>query len=104
MGLDEFARRCPSLTPIAEHGALENVILTSARQGRQSVDSQEWRRQGATRSVVVTTISLDSHHEGYKKGLVEKLSRAAREHIAASKEAEAFMLVNRLRDWNAART
>lgn len=54
--------------------------------------------------VVVTTISLDLHHKGYKKGLVDKLSRAAREHIAASKDAEAFMLVNRLRDWNAART
>ena len=53
--------------------------------------------------VIVTTISLDSHHKGYKKALVEKLSRAAREHIADSKEAEAFMLVNRLRDWNVAR-
>ena len=53
--------------------------------------------------VIVTTIPLDSHHKGYKKGLVEKLSRAAREHLADSKEAEAFMLVNRLRDWNAAR-
>lgn len=54
--------------------------------------------------VIVTTIPLDSHHKGYKKSLVEKLSRAAREHIADSKEAEGFMLVSRLRDWNAART
>ncbi|MBV8104373.1 MAG: hypothetical protein JO223_07090 [Hyphomicrobiales bacterium] len=53
--------------------------------------------------VIVTTIPLDAHHKGYKRGLVEKLSRAAREHLADSKEAEAFMLVNRLRDWNAAR-
>jgi hypothetical protein len=54
--------------------------------------------------VIVTTIPLDSQHKGYKKSLVEKLSRAAREHLADSKEAEGFMLINRLRDWNAART
>jgi hypothetical protein len=53
--------------------------------------------------VIVTTIPLDSHHKGYKKALVDKLSRAAREHLAESKDAEAFVLINRLRDWNAAR-
>ena len=50
--------------------------------------------------VIVTTIPLDSHHKGYKKSLVDKLSRAAREHLAESKDAEAFVLINRLRDWN----
>ena len=49
--------------------------------------------------VIVTTISLDPSHKGYKKSLVEKLSRAAREHLAGSKEAGAFVLINRLRDW-----
>jgi hypothetical protein len=53
--------------------------------------------------VIVTTIALDAQHEGYKKSLVEKLSRAARDYLAASKEAEGFMLINRLRDWNVAR-
>ena len=52
--------------------------------------------------VVVTTLPLDSHQKGYKKSMVEKLARAAREHIAASKEADAYLLINRLRDWNAA--
>jgi hypothetical protein len=50
--------------------------------------------------VIVTTIPLDPEQKGYKKSLVEKLSRAAREHLAQSKEAESFMLISRLREWN----
>jgi hypothetical protein len=53
--------------------------------------------------VIVTTIALDPRQKGYKKSLVERLSRAAREHLDASSEAPSFMLVNRLRDWNASR-
>ncbi len=54
--------------------------------------------------VVVTTVPLDPGQKGYKKPLVEKLSRAAREYLAESKEAESFMLINRLRDWNPAKS
>ena len=50
--------------------------------------------------VVVTTLPLDPGQKGYKKSLVEKLSRAAREHLAESNDAESFVLINRLRDWN----
>ena len=50
--------------------------------------------------VVVTTVPLDPGQKGYKKALVDKLSRAAREHLAESKEAESFVLISRLRDWN----
>lgn len=49
--------------------------------------------------VIVTTLALDAGQRGYKKSLVDKLSRAAREHLAELKDADAFMLVNRLRDW-----
>jgi hypothetical protein len=49
--------------------------------------------------VVATTIELEPNHKGYKKALVERLSRAAREHLADSKEASAFMLIHRPRDW-----
>ena len=49
--------------------------------------------------VVVTTVPLDPAHKGYKKSLIEKLSRAVREHLAESKEAELFVLINRMRDW-----
>ena len=49
--------------------------------------------------MIVTTIPLDPGQKGYKKSLVEKLSRAAREHLAESKDAELFVLINRLRDW-----
>jgi hypothetical protein len=54
--------------------------------------------------VIVTTVPLDSGQKGYKKSLVEKLSRAARDHLAESKDAEAFVLINRLRDWSPGRS
>jgi hypothetical protein len=49
--------------------------------------------------VVVTTIPLDPGEKGYKKSLVERLSRAARDYLADSNEAASFMLMHRLRDW-----
>ena len=49
--------------------------------------------------VIVTTISLDPSQKGYKKSLVEKLSRAAHDHLASSKEAGSFVLISRFRDW-----
>ena len=54
--------------------------------------------------VVVTTVPLDASHKGYKRSLVEKLSRAAREHLAETNDAESFVLINRLRDWHPARS
>ena len=51
--------------------------------------------------VIVTTIALDPSHKNFKKSLVDKLSGAAREYLAETKEAEAYVLVNRLRDWKA---
>jgi hypothetical protein len=53
--------------------------------------------------VIVTTIALEPKEKGYKKSLVERLSRAARDYLADSKEASTFMLVHRLRDWHVAR-
>lgn len=49
--------------------------------------------------VIVTTIPLETNQKRYKKTLVERLSRAARDYLAESKEAGSFVLVNRLRDW-----
>jgi len=49
--------------------------------------------------VVVTTIPLDAGQKRYKKALVERLSRAAKDYLAESKEASSFVLINRLRDW-----
>ena len=54
--------------------------------------------------VIVTTIPLEPDEKGYKKSLVERLSRAAREHLADSNEASSFMLVPRLREWSAAKS
>jgi hypothetical protein len=53
--------------------------------------------------VIVTTIALDPGEKGYKKSLVERLSRAARDHLADSNEAASFMLMNRMRDWSGAK-
>jgi hypothetical protein len=48
---------------------------------------------------IVTTLELDPMSQNYKKPFVEKLSRAARDYLAASDEAAAFVLMNRPRDW-----
>jgi hypothetical protein len=53
--------------------------------------------------VIVTTISLEPNDKGYKKSLVERLSRAARDYLADSNEAASFLLMSRMRDWNAAK-
>ena len=66
-----------------------------------------WTARGQDESeqrilVIVTTIPLDAEQKGYKKSLVERLSKAARDHLAESKEANGFVLINRLRDWKGA--
>src|SRR5580693_493692 len=50
---------------------------------------------------IVTTLELDPRSQNYKKPFVEKLSRAARDYLADSEEAAAFILMNRPRDWGA---
>jgi hypothetical protein len=47
---------------------------------------------------IVTTLELDPMSQNYKKPFVEKLSRAARDYLAASDEAAAFVLMNRPRE------
>ena len=49
--------------------------------------------------VIVTTIPLEPDDKGYKKSLVERLSRAAHDYLADSNEAALYVLVNRARDW-----
>ena len=49
--------------------------------------------------VIVTTIPLEPDDKGYKKSLVERLSRAAHDYLVDSNEASSFLLVSRLRDW-----
>jgi hypothetical protein len=53
--------------------------------------------------VIVTTIPLEPHDKGYKKSLVERLSRAAQDYLTDSNEAALFLLVSRARDWSAAK-
>ena len=53
--------------------------------------------------VIVTTIPLEPDEKGYKKSLVERLSRAARDYLADSKEAASFLLMSRMRDWSEAK-
>jgi hypothetical protein len=49
--------------------------------------------------VIVTTIPLEPSDKDYKKSLVERLSRAASDYLADSKEAALFLLVSRAKDW-----
>ena len=51
---------------------------------------------------IVTTLELDPKSQKYKKPFVEKLPRAAKDFLANSHEATAFVLLNRPRDWRAA--
>ena len=53
--------------------------------------------------VIVTTIPLEPNDKGYKKSLVERLSRAAGDYLADSNEAGSFLLMSRMRDWSAAK-
>ena len=53
--------------------------------------------------VIVTTIPLEPNDKGYKKSLVERLSRAAGDYLADSNEAASFLLMSRMRDWHAAK-
>ena len=53
--------------------------------------------------VIVTTIPLEPGDEGYKKSLVDRLSRAAHDYLTDSKDAASFMLMSRLRDWKGAK-
>jgi hypothetical protein len=53
--------------------------------------------------VIVTTIPLEPTDKGYKKSLVERLSRAAHDYLADSNEAASFLLMSRLRDWSGAK-
>lgn len=52
--------------------------------------------------VIVTTIPLEVGQKGFKKSLVERLSKAAQDHLAETKEADSFVLISRLREWKSA--
>lgn len=49
--------------------------------------------------VIVTTVELDPKNERYRKGLVDKLSAAARDYLATSDQVKEFVLMSRPKDW-----
>jgi hypothetical protein len=51
--------------------------------------------------VVVTTLALDPDNKNYKKKFVDRLSDAVAVHLATTADADAFILLNRMRDWDA---
>ena len=53
--------------------------------------------------VIVTTMELDPKSDRYKEKLVERLSRAAKEHLARSSEADDFITMNPFRQWRTAK-
>ena len=46
--------------------------------------------------VVVTTMELDPKSDRYKEKLVDRLSRAVKEHLARSSEADGFIIMTPL--------
>ena len=51
--------------------------------------------------VVITTLVLDPKSEDYKKKLVDRLSDAVSLHLTTAPEADGFILLNRMREWDA---
>jgi len=49
--------------------------------------------------VVVTTLELDPNNKRYKAKLVDKLTRAAKEHLEQSSDAASFVIMNPLGRW-----
>jgi hypothetical protein len=49
--------------------------------------------------VIVTTAELDPKSPRYKRGLVARLSAAARDYVSKSDHVTAFVLMNRPKDW-----
>lgn len=51
--------------------------------------------------VVITTLVLDPEKGNCKKKLVERLSDAVSLHLTTVPEADGFILLNQMRDWDA---
>ena len=75
---------------IFSHPLARNASVFTAKNN----DGSEYRVLA-----IVTTLELDPKSQNYKRLFVEKLSRAARDYLADSDEAAAFVLMNRPRDW-----
>jgi hypothetical protein len=48
---------------------------------------------------VVTMVELDPKNVRYRKGLVDRLSAAARAYLATSDQVKEFVLMSRPKDW-----
>jgi hypothetical protein len=72
-------------------------------------DAKVWvasGQDGSARRVlaIVTTLSLDPESKEYKKDKVERLSADATDYVKAHPaEADAFLLMNRVKDWHSRR-
>jgi len=49
--------------------------------------------------MISTTLELDPDREGYKKAVIHRLERAAKEHLAQFPDVAGFVLINRPKDW-----
>ena len=75
---------------IFSHPLARNASVFTAKNN----DGSEYRVLA-----IVTTLELDAKSQNYKKCFVEKLSRAAKDYLADSDKATAFVLMNRPKDW-----
>ena len=102
--LDGQPRRCLPSGGRFIHGASVMAFVHPLARGAKVWTAKNPDDSEQPILVIVTTLPLDASQKGYKKSLIERLSRAAREHLAESKEAGSFVLINRLRDWKRAAT
>jgi hypothetical protein len=60
-------------------------------------------RDGGERNllVVVTTLALDAEHKGYNAKHLDRLNGAIVEFLAHAPDLSGYVIVNRLKDWDA---
>ena len=72
-------------------------------------DSKVWfasAQDGSAQRVlaIVTTLTLDPEDRHYRKDKVERLAADAKDYVLAHPaEADAFLLMNRVKDWHSDR-
>ena len=68
---------------------------------RKAIIAKARRRNGSEENllVVLTTLELDAHAKGFSKKNFDRLSEAAKEHLAEVKEIASYTIINRPKEW-----
>jgi hypothetical protein len=96
------ARLCDELLQLQDNpGDATWANVTIPLRGALAPSFTAQTHDGRERQIlaVVTTVELDPKNERYRKGLVDRLSAAARDYVARSDQVKEFVLMSRPKDW-----